>query len=91
VVGGITDLKTGCRARPPSYTAGTGMLSGVEWPGSDVGHRAACSAEINNEWSFASTPLMDSWRRQGQRCLLLGHAKRAVCAKHVFLSLFHES
>jgi hypothetical protein len=33
---------------------------------------------------------MTAWHGQGQRYLLLGRTKRAVYAKHVFLSLFRE-
>jgi hypothetical protein len=33
---------------------------------------------------------MATWHGQGQRYLLLGHTKRAVYAKHVFLSVFRE-
>lgn len=90
VLGGITDLRTGCKARQVFCTAGTGILSGVERPGSDFGCWALCSAELNNVWCFTSTPPMAAWRGQGQRYLSLGHTKRAVCAKHVFLSLFRE-
>lgn len=85
----ITDIQTGCRARQASCTAETGVVSGVERQGSDFGHWAACSAEPTNGWGLTSTP-MAAWRGQGQRYFLLGHSKRAVCAEHVFLSLFRE-
>jgi hypothetical protein len=36
---------------------GTRLLSlGVKWPGLEVDHLPPSSAEVKNEWSYASTP-----------------------------------
>lgn len=39
-----------------AYTAPYSMGTGVTWPGRDVDHPRSSSADVMNEWSYASTP-----------------------------------
>jgi hypothetical protein len=50
-------VQTGSGAHPASYPMATRTLSlGVKWPGREADHAPPSSTEVNNAWSYTSTP-----------------------------------
>jgi len=51
-------VQTGCGAHPASYpmSAGGFFPPGVKWPVREADHPLPSSAEVNNAWSYISTP-----------------------------------
>jgi len=55
-------VQTGCGAHPASYPMVPGALSlGVKRPGHDAHHSLPSSSEVENAWSYTSTPTTSSW------------------------------
>jgi hypothetical protein len=51
-------VQNGSGAHPASYPMGTGVLS----LGGKADHSSPSSAEVENAWSYTSTPSTSSWR-----------------------------
>jgi hypothetical protein len=49
-------VQTGPGAHPSFCTMGTGSFPGVKQPGRGADHPLPSSAEVENEWSYTSTP-----------------------------------
>jgi hypothetical protein len=50
-------VQTGSGAHPASYPVGTrGSFPSGKWPGCEADHSPPSSAEVNNAWSYTSTP-----------------------------------
>jgi hypothetical protein len=49
-------------AHTASYTKGTGSFVGVKRPGHGAGHHHPHIADVENEYSFPSRPLVDCYR-----------------------------
>jgi hypothetical protein len=55
-------VQTDPGAHPASCTMGTGYFPGVKRPGRGADHPPPPSAEVENEWSYTSTPPLGlSW------------------------------
>jgi len=52
----LQHLRTGSGAHPPSYSMGTFFHQRVKRPGLEFDHSGPPSAQIQNEWSYTSTP-----------------------------------
>jgi hypothetical protein len=63
-----------------------GLFSEVKWLGREVSHSSPSSAEVKNEWSCTSTPLMPLRRGQGNLQLL--HMESVYVLKLSFLRDF---
>jgi len=49
--------QTGSRAHPTLYSVGTGGFSpGIKRPGREADNSTPSGAEVNNAWSYTSTP-----------------------------------
>jgi hypothetical protein len=55
----LQNVQTNCGAHPASYSMLTTVLSqGVNQLGREVDHLLPSSADVKNEWSYTSTPLI---------------------------------
>jgi hypothetical protein len=60
-------VQTGPGAHPASCTMGTGSFPGVKRPGRGADHPTPPSAEIENEYSYTSRPLVACYRATKKR------------------------
>ena len=57
-----------------------GSLPGVTWPGGDVDHPRPSSADVMNEWSYASTPSISfHGKNNDNRLLVITYSSPALC------------
>jgi len=54
----LSDQQACCGAHPASFSVSTRVFTGVKWPGREVNHSPPSSADLNYEWSYASSPHM---------------------------------
>jgi hypothetical protein len=54
-------VQTGPEAHSASCTVGTGSFPGVKRPGRGADHPPTSSAEVENEYSYTSTPPLGTW------------------------------
>jgi hypothetical protein len=54
-------VQTGPGAHPASCTMGTRSFPGVKRPGRGANHPPPSSAEVENEYSYTSTPSVGPW------------------------------
>jgi hypothetical protein len=57
----FAQIQTGPGSHPASCTMGIGSFPGVKRPGRGADHPPPSSAEVENEWSYTSTPPLGPW------------------------------